>query len=40
MLIDNTEAWASNIFGSANLGDPRRTKRLVKLTSDLASSIV
>ncbi len=39
MLVDNTEAWASNIFGSANLGDPRRTTRLVKLTSDLASSI-
>jgi len=39
MFVDDTEAWASNVFGTANLGDPRRTKRLIKLTSDLASSI-
>ena len=39
MLVEDTEAWASNIFGTTNLGDARRTKRLVKLTSDLASSI-
>jgi hypothetical protein len=36
----NTDAtkWAELVFGSANLGDPRRTKRLVKLASDIASN--
>ena len=30
--------WAQMIFGQANLGDPRRTKRLVQLTSDMAKN--
>jgi len=38
-MLNDTKVWASNIFGTANLGDARRTKRLVKLTYDLASSI-
>ena len=36
----NPEAtqWAQLIFGQANLGDPRRTKRLVQLASDIAEN--
>ena len=36
----NQEAaqWAQSIFGKANLGDPRRTKRLVQLSSDMANN--
>lgn len=38
MLIKDTEEWASNLFGHANLGDERRTKRLVKLNHLMASN--
>ncbi|MFT6506555.1 MAG: hypothetical protein ACJAUK_000635 [Colwellia polaris] len=36
----NPEAtqWAQLVFGQANLNDPRRTKRLVQLTSDMAEN--
>ena len=29
--LQNPEAWAVETFGAAELGDPRRTDRLVKL---------
>lgn len=38
-MFEDTKTWAFNIFNMANLGDLRRTKRLIKLASDLASSI-
>ena len=38
MFNPNTKEWAQIIFGQANLGDPRRTKRLVQLTSDMAAN--
>jgi len=37
MLIKDTEKWASNLFTNAELGDKRRTKRLVKLAHQMAS---
>jgi len=37
MFESNSEDWANSIFGDARLGDPRRTKRLVKLASDMAN---
>jgi len=39
MLINDTDKWANELFGKTNLGDLRRTKRLVKLSSQLASHI-
>jgi hypothetical protein len=30
MLIKDTEEWANNLFHNAELGDERRTKRLIK----------
>tara|TARA_X000001388_G_C2233325_1_gene124130 strand:- start:4258 stop:4599 length:342 start_codon:yes stop_codon:yes gene_type:complete len=36
-MIDNVE-WAEKTFGEANLGDPRRTSRLVKLAATLANT--
>ena len=38
--MDDPEAtqWAQLVFGQANLDDPRRTKRLVQLTSDMAEN--
>lgn len=40
MQIFNTNhrEWANLIFGNANLGDPRRTGRLVEVASDLAAN--
>lgn len=38
MYNPETAQWAQLIFGQANLGDPRRTKRLVQLTSDMAEN--
>jgi len=38
MLIKNTEEWANNLFKNADLGDERRTKRLVKLNHLMASN--
>ena len=37
MFENDTEKWAKLVFGNAELGDPRRTKRLVQLSSDLAN---
>lgn len=37
MLIKDTEQWAKVIFGKADLGDHRRTKRLVKLSTQMAA---
>jgi len=34
----NTTEWAQIIFGNANLGDPRRTKRLTKLAASMAQN--
>lgn len=39
MLITNTETWAVQNFGHCELGDKRRTRRLVKVAADLASHI-
>ena len=39
MSITNLQEWAQEIFGSAELNDPRRAKRLVVIACDLASSI-
>lgn len=39
MFNENPEAWANFIFGKAKLGDPRRTKRVVQVASDLAKNI-
>jgi hypothetical protein len=36
MFESNSELWANSIFGQADLNDKRRTKRLVKLTVDMA----
>lgn len=32
MLIKDTEQWANHLFKHAELGDERRTKRLVKIS--------
>lgn len=37
MFEANPQKWAELVFGSTNLGDPRRTKRLVKVAADLAT---
>ena len=34
--LNNPEAWASQTFGAAELGDPRRTDRLVKMAAAIA----
>lgn len=36
-MINQVEDWAEHTFGRADLGDPRRTSRLVKLASTLAN---
>ncbi|CAG22782.1 IS4-like element ISPpr3 family transposase [Photobacterium profundum] len=36
MYISTPQDWATSLFGQANLGDPRRTKRLVKVATNLA----
>ena len=37
MLIKDTEQWANELFGHADLGDKRRTERLVKLGHQMAT---
>lgn len=37
MFEENPQKWAQLVFSSTNLGDPRRTKRLVKVATDLAT---
>lgn len=39
MFTTNTEQWAEATFSQANLGDRRRTKRLVSLVSSLANHV-
>jgi len=39
MLIPDAAEWADSTFGECNLGDKRRTKRLVQLSEKIASSI-
>ncbi|WP_111979291.1 IS4 family transposase, partial [Algibacillus agarilyticus] len=34
-----SQQWANQIFGNANLGDPRRTRRLTQLASDLSNNV-
>ncbi|WP_037027902.1 IS4/Tn5 family transposase DNA-binding protein, partial [Psychromonas aquimarina] len=36
-MIDKHLDWANKQFGETDLGDPRRTARLVKLASTLAN---
>ncbi|HDY91046.1 MAG TPA: hypothetical protein ENH67_18025, partial [Pseudoalteromonas sp.] len=38
MHTNTSEEWAQLIFGNANLGDPRRTRRLAVLASDMAEN--
>ncbi len=38
MYNKTSENWANLIFGNANLGDPRRTRRLTQLANDMASN--
>lgn len=38
MFNTNHNEWANLIFGNADLGDPRRTVRLVKVASDIAAN--
>ena len=38
-MIVKAAEWAQNNFGNAELGDKRRTKRLVTLVTDLVSNI-
>lgn len=39
MFSVNAEQWATETFLDAELGDLRRTKRLVKITASLANHI-
>jgi hypothetical protein len=39
MFITDTAKWAKATFNNAQLGDPRRTRRLVSLASSIASHI-
>lgn len=38
MLVKDFQQWANHLFSNANLGDERRTKRLVTLSHDMASN--
>ena len=38
MHTNTSQKWAQLIFGNANLGDPRRTRRLALLASDMAEN--
>lgn len=37
MITTDTAAWAQEVFGKSELGDKRRTKRLVKVAAQMAS---
>jgi hypothetical protein len=39
MLINNSQQWSEQIFGTCDLGDQRRTQRLVKVADGLARHI-
>ncbi len=36
--LQHAEEWAVKTFGAAELGDPRRTDRLIKVASALAAN--
>ena len=36
MYNQTPEEWAQLVFGNADLGDPRRTRRLTQLANDMA----
>ncbi len=38
MYKQTSEEWAQLVFGKADLGDPRRTRRLTLLANDMASN--
>lgn len=38
MFNTSNQEWAEILFGSAKLGDPRRTKRLTKMAADMAAN--
>jgi len=38
MLIKDTEEWSNHLFKDAELGDERRTKRLVKISHQMVSN--
>jgi hypothetical protein len=38
MMMHESDAWAQKQVGNANLGDPRRTSRLVKLAATIANA--
>ena len=38
-VINSSDAWAEELFGECDLGDKRRTKRLVKLASSLTEQV-
>ena len=38
-MITDAEEWATEVFKDSELGDPRRTRRLVKLASNYAKNI-
>jgi len=38
MHNQTSEEWAHIVFGKADLGDPRRTRRLTQLANDMASN--
>lgn len=39
MFISNADEWANFTFGQCDLGDPRRTKRLIKVSEKIARNI-
>lgn len=39
MFIPDSAEWAATLFGNAQLGDPRRTSRLIKLANDMAQNV-
>lgn len=39
MLLNSAQAWATDTFANADLGDVRRTRRLVKVAADMASKV-
>ena len=39
MLIGQVDDWAAQTFGESNLGDKRRTERLIKVAGGLAGHI-
>jgi hypothetical protein len=37
--IEKSDCWSKNIFSNADLGDKRRTKRLISIGSQLSVNI-